>query len=182
MGGECCEETAVEYNYGGTADCGEGIEWGVVGLNEIRKSLSFAPFMHHPFTNELHSYHSRFTEEQIFITRSKELWQQSAELAYQRTHFVPGHFTASAFVVNHARTKTILIQHPKYHFWVQPGGHIEAGETPAQAGLREAQEETGLHQLTLHPALFDIDIHPIPAKGNEPAHEHFDLRFLVIAK
>jgi 8-oxo-dGTP pyrophosphatase MutT (NUDIX family) len=138
--------------------------------------------MLHPFKNDLHNYHSAFAEEQIFITRSKELWQQSAELAFQRTHFLPGHFTASAFVVNEARTKTLLIEHPKYSIWVQPGGHIEEGETPAQAALREAKEETGLHQVFLHPELFDIDIHPIPAKGSEPEHEHFDLRFLIIAK
>ena len=32
---------------------------------------------------------------------------------------------------------------------------------------------------TLDDAIFDIDVHRIPARGREPAHLHFDVRFLV---
>jgi hypothetical protein len=48
--------------------------------------------------------------------------------------------------------------------------------------LREALEETGLAGLTL-PAqsLFDVDIHEIPQRKNEPAHLHYDLRYLIIS-
>ena len=55
------------------------------------------------------------------------------------------------------------------------------GETVA---LREAREETGIEGLTLHPTAprpLDVDVHPIPARGDEPAHRHLDLRYLVIA-
>ena len=31
-------------------------------------------------------------------------------------------------------------------------------------------------------AIFDIDVHAIPARGGEPAHLHFDVRFLVQAE
>jgi 8-oxo-dGTP pyrophosphatase MutT (NUDIX family) len=37
--------------------------------------------------------------------------------------------------------------------WDLPKGKIDAGETPEQAAIREVQEETGLHQLTLGSAL-----------------------------
>ncbi len=30
-------------------------------------------------------------------------------------------------------------------------------------------------------ALFDLDVHPIPARPHEPAHEHFDVRLLFVA-
>src|SRR6266511_1047970 len=53
-----------------------------------------------------------------------------------------------------------------------------------QAALREAHEETGLPGLTLHPGAprpLDVDVHDIPARGDEPAHEHLDLRYLVVA-
>ena len=45
-------------------------------------------------------------------------------------------------------------------------------------------EETGLEDLRLHPKAprpLDVDVHDIPARGEEPAHEHLDLRYLVMA-
>jgi len=133
------------------------------------------------FEQDLLSYKTTFSDEQLFVHRAHELWHNANDKAFHRLHFVPGHFTASAFVVNEARTKTLLIEHPKYHIWVQPGGHIEQGELPIEAAIREAKEETGLSKLQIVPNIFDIDIHPIPAKGNEPLHQHFDIRYLVIA-
>ncbi|HEY2940982.1 MAG TPA: NUDIX domain-containing protein, partial [Vicinamibacteria bacterium] len=55
------------------------------------------------------------------------------------------------------------------------------GETVA---LREALEETGLAGLALHanaPRPLDVDVHDIPARGDEPAHLHLDLRYLALA-
>ena len=40
----------------------------------------------------------------------------------------------------------LLIARPVgYTTWVSPGGAVDPGETPAEAGIREAWEETGLH-------------------------------------
>ncbi|MCX7063002.1 MAG: hypothetical protein NT024_00175, partial [Proteobacteria bacterium] len=44
---------------------------------------------------------------------------------------------------------------------------------------REAEEESGLVVKPLAATLFDIDIHPIPARGSEPTHLHFDARFVL---
>lgn len=88
------------------------------------------------------------------------------------------HVTASAIVVSDAGDKVALHLHKRLNMWLQPGGHIDAGETPADAALREAFEETGLpvrHQLD-GGVLFHIDVHPGP-KG----HTHHDLRYLVRA-
>lgn len=51
-------------------------------------------------------------------------------------------FTASVFIVN--GDAVLLRKHEKYNKWLQPGGHIELDEDPAQAAIREAKEETGL--------------------------------------
>ena len=97
----------------------------------------------------------------------------------------PGHLTASAMVLTADGQRVLLLFHNKLRRWLQPGGHAEPGETQGEAvALREALEETGLPDLALHasaPRPLDVDVHDIPARPNEPAHEHLDLRYLVTA-
>lgn len=96
-----------------------------------------------------------------------------------------GHLTGSAFVLDTAGERVLLLYHRKLSRWLQPGGHADPGEGAGEAvALREAREETGLRGLTLHPSAprpLDVDVHAIPARPGEPAHEHLDLRYLVLA-
>jgi 8-oxo-dGTP pyrophosphatase MutT (NUDIX family) len=115
---------------------------------------------------------------QFVATNSDAFWQRET---------LQGHVTGSAFVVNTARTHTLLLHHAKLNRWVQPGGHLDDEDaSPAHGALREATEETGILSLTLaSELLFDIDVHAIEARHkdglNEPAHFHYDARYLVIA-
>jgi 8-oxo-dGTP pyrophosphatase MutT (NUDIX family) len=90
-------------------------------------------------------------------------------------HADPTHVTASAIVVG-ARG-TVLHLHKRLGRWMQPGGHIDPGEAPAHAALREAVEELGLS--VAHPAggprLIHLDVHEA-ALG----HTHLDLRYLLL--
>lgn len=100
----------------------------------------------------------------------------------KRTHFAPGHFTASGFVLSPDQGSLLLILHKKLKLWLQPGGHIEPTDESWQAAvLREVNEETGACDLHVLHELIDIDIHEIPAISLEPAHLHFDLRTLFLA-
>jgi 8-oxo-dGTP pyrophosphatase MutT (NUDIX family) len=96
-----------------------------------------------------------------------------------------GHLTGSAVVVSAAGAPVLQRHHRKLGRWLQPGGHAEPGEREgAVIALREAREETGIRGLALHPSAprpLDVDVHPIPARGDEPAHRHLDLRYLVVA-
>lgn len=92
-------------------------------------------------------------------------------------HADPTHVTASAIVVG--KRGTVLHLHKRLGMWLQPGGHIEPGEMPHEAAVREAREETGLavvHPPT-GPVFFHVDVHPGPR-----GHTHLDLRYLVIAE
>jgi 8-oxo-dGTP pyrophosphatase MutT (NUDIX family) len=107
---------------------------------------------------------------------------------FARGHFDPGHFTASAFVLDPDAEQLLLILHSKLNLWLQPGGHVDPTDPDLLSGAkREAAEETGIDALDpvggIGPIL-DVDIHAIPAnpRKGEPAHEHFDVRFLFRAR
>lgn len=93
-------------------------------------------------------------------------------------HAHPLHVTASAIVVDSLEnpTHTVLHLHKRLNIWLQPGGHIESGESPAEAAMREAVEETGL--TVAHPSqgewFVHVDVHPGPR-----GHTHFDLRYVL---
>ncbi|MCO4760686.1 MAG: NUDIX hydrolase [Myxococcales bacterium] len=103
---------------------------------------------------------------------------------FSRAHEVPGHFTASAFVLSPDEAQLLLIRHRKLRRWLQPGGHFEASDGSVdEATRREITEETGIEALVeLGPGLFDVDIHKIPAHGSEPGHDHLDLRMAYRAQ
>ena len=96
-------------------------------------------------------------------------------------HYVPGHVTASAFVVDKSHKRLLLIHHGKLHRWLQPGGHIDPGEDVLAAAIREVEEETGIVAVPLEASVFDVDVHAIPANGGRPPHNHYDVRFLLEA-
>lgn len=93
-----------------------------------------------------------------------------------------GHVTGSAWIIDTKRTHALLTHHAKLNKWLQPGGHCDGDGDVASVALREAHEETGLPGLRLwNDSIFDVDAHEIPARGDEPAHVHYDIRYLIQA-
>jgi 8-oxo-dGTP pyrophosphatase MutT (NUDIX family) len=90
----------------------------------------------------------------------------------------PIHVTGSAIVVG--PRGVVLLRHKRLGFWLQPGGHVDPGETPWEGALREAREETGLDVSYAAldadgvPTLAHVDVHP-GGRG----HTHLDLRYLL---
>jgi 8-oxo-dGTP pyrophosphatase MutT (NUDIX family) len=101
--------------------------------------------------------------------------------AFARTLGI-GHVTASAWIVDPSRTQALLIHHRKLGKWLQLGGHLEDDADLRTAALREAREESGLRSLRFaSPAIYDLDVHHIPARAEEAAHDHYDVRFVLEA-
>lgn len=102
-----------------------------------------------------------------------------ADDPFSRAHFVPGHVTASCYILDPGN-RLLLHHHRRLGRWLQMGGHVEPGESPETAALREGREESGLDDLEiLHYGIFDLDVHAIPAGKGEPDHCHFDVRYLA---
>jgi len=93
-----------------------------------------------------------------------------------------GHITGSAWIIDHSHSRALLTHHFKLDRWLQLGGHADGDADILRVALREAHEESGLDDIKpLSQAIFDVDVHSIPARGMEPRHLHYDVRFLLEA-
>lgn len=121
------------------------------------------------------------TEEAADVERIRQL--ASAGDPFPRSLAL--HVTGSAVVVHPPTRRVLLRWHQRMQAWLQVGGHGDAGETdPYAVALREAAEETGLHDLAAwpdpaRPTLVQIVIVPVPASKHEPAHQHADFRYTL---
>jgi 8-oxo-dGTP pyrophosphatase MutT (NUDIX family) len=92
-----------------------------------------------------------------------------------------GHLTASAVVLDRHTDLVLLVFHPSLNRWLQPGGHVDVTDQDLlDTAVRETLEETGILLSRESGRLFDVDVHQIPASGNQSAHPHFDMRFLFV--
>ena len=128
--------------------------------------------------NELRAYALRHPEEQAVTERFTAFVAKYAD-CFERSLSI-GHVTGSAWVVNRTGTHTLLTHHRKLNRWLQPGGHADGHPHPVDVALREVLEETGLKNVEcVSREIFDLDIHTIPQRGSEAAHDHYDVRFAV---
>lgn len=96
------------------------------------------------------------------------------------------HFTASAWVLNKARTKVLMIHHNIYNSWSWTGGHADGEEDLLKVAIREVKEETGIiHVNSIIEDVFSIEILTVDGhvkKGKYvSSHLHINLTYLLEA-
>ncbi len=132
----------------------------------------------------LADYRELYPDEQEVADRFEQFVRAEPE-CFERS-CVPGHITAAAWILSPEFDRFLLVHHRKLDRWLQVGGHCDGQHEVHLAALREAHEETGIQDFAIlatdeRLVPFDLDVHAIPAFGDEPAHLHYDVRFLVRA-
>ena len=93
-----------------------------------------------------------------------------------------GHFTGSAWVVSPKKNKVLLTHHKILNKWLQLGGHADGEQNLLNVAIREAKEESGMTKIAvIDEQIFDMDIHRVFGRKNEPSHLHYDVRFIFEA-
>lgn len=140
---------------------------GVVELDEIRRRVRSDVTARRPVDDRESASIRRFLEA---FDRLEAPFDQDAD---------PVHVTGSGVVIG--SRGVVLLEHKRLGIWLQPGGHLDPGETPWDAALRETAEETGLDAGFAGPLdgdgvpeLVHVDVH---AGGR--GHTHLDLRYLI---
>lgn len=107
------------------------------------------------------------------------------EDAFLRTNLI-AHMTASAWIVNDKRDKTLMVYHKIYDSWSWTGGHADGDEDLLSVALREAREETGLENVKA--VTGDIcSLEVLTVDGHEkrgeyvPSHLHLNVTYLLTA-
>lgn len=128
--------------------------------------------------NQLLGYSPESEVEKAFRTRMLFLLDTYSN-CFERS-LLHAHFTASAWLVNREMTHCLLTHHAKLDRWLQIGGHADGDTELRRVCLKEVTEESGLKEICLADGeIFDLDIHLIPERKGIPAHDHYDVRFLV---
>ncbi len=135
---------------------------------------------HDALRQALSAYRLRYTDEGPVVDRVIDLLV-TQPACFERNSFDPGHITGSAWLVDSTGERVLLTHHKKLDRWLQLGGHADGDEDVLRVALREAKEESGVACTAVEDEIFDVDIHVIPARGEDPAHYHFDLRFALRA-
>lgn len=106
--------------------------------------------------------------------------------AFYRTNLL-AHMTASAWVVNPQRTKTLMVYHRLYDSWAWTGGHADGEQDLLAVALREVREETGVQSLRpVTEEIYSLEV--LTVDGHEkhgryvPSHLHLNLSYLLEAE
>jgi len=125
----------------------------------------------------LAAYGERYPQEHMEVQKFRALLLEEPR-CFDRDCW-RGHITGAAWLVNAAGTHALLTHHRKLQKWLQLGGHSDGDPDTTAVAMREAREESGLEVRLLSDAVFDIDVHPIPARKEDPEHYHYDVRFVM---
>lgn len=138
--------------------------------------------MRKKLVNQLEKY-KPFNEQEM---RDREVilkMLQSEKDIFYRTNLC-AHMTASAWVVNRERTKTIMVHHNIYNSWSWMGGHADGNENLLEVAVREVKEECGVENVRpVSQDIFSIEVLPVSGHMKNGkyvnSHLHLNITYLI---
>ena len=112
-------------------------------------------------------------------------WLKNNDDAFFRENKI-AHITASAWVVNKERTKTLMVYHNIYNSWSWLGGHADGEQDLLKVAIKEVQEESGVMNVKpLSDEIFSLEALTVDGhiKKNVyvSSHLHLNITYLLEA-
>ena len=139
--------------------------------------------MKYDLLGKLKSYRASDIQETDNVAKTIEFLSNTGKPFDRET--LEGHIVGSAFVLNKDKTKVLLTHHKKLNKWLQLGGHSDGNDNTPQVALREAIEESGIHNMVFtNDEIADVDVQIIPEneKKRIPPHVHYDVWYFLQAE
>ena len=132
--------------------------------------------MHQPAWDEIEKLYLLPGADPATISQFKNL--KSSQSSHTKKEGNPLHYCSFFLPYDKSAGKIYLGYHIKADDWIPPGGHIEPGETPSDAAVREMKEELGVEIIKSQLEPFALSVKPInrPEKG---CMAHYDIWYLV---
>ena len=111
-----------------------------------------------PLLDMLAAYEVAHPDEKPCAERIRALVEGHTD-CFERT-CLPGHVTASAWIVSADHDRALLTHHRKLERWLQLGGHSDGDPDVVAVALREAEEESGMTGFEVLSR--DADGRPVP--------------------
>jgi 8-oxo-dGTP pyrophosphatase MutT (NUDIX family) len=134
-------------------------------------------------TSALSAYLECYPDEAALLAEPVRLLSEGGGFASRRNFAM--HVTAGALLVR-GDAEILLVEHLAYGITLQPGGHLEPGDTSlVGAAVRELAEETGVDPGAVFPASqvpVYIEYGRVPARPekDEPEHFHLDIGYSFV--
>lgn len=121
-------------------------------------------------------------QERVDCLRIKQFLEEEQNLLLRDN--IKMHFTASAWVLNPAKDKVLMLYHNIYQSWSWSGGHADGESDLLSVAIREVKEESGLKSLEpLSASPLSIEILGVQPHYRKQqyvsAHLHLNYTFLL---
>ncbi len=132
--------------------------------------------MHQKSWDEIEKIYEHKRVNQTTITSFKQL--KSTQSSHTKSEGNLLHYCSFFLPYDKTNGKIYLGHHIKANDWIPPGGHIELGETPSDAAVRECYEELGVKISKTQLMPWNLSVKPINRR-DKGCMAHYDVWHLV---